>query len=226
VSGPRLLIASAVYGSPESASVSLGWANAQRRLARDGAVDRIADSLLTNCDLVRARSRAVRVMLESEAEHLLFWDVDVVPEDLLIIRRMLECGKDLLAAPYPRKNNGGEFPVKFKPGEVQVHGGCVEVEYLPMGFTLVSRACLQTMTEHYKASLGFVDVVQNVGHETVALFQLMIRDNVLLSEDYSMCRRWRDIGGEAHIFVGDGSPLAHVGGHVFRGNVQKLADAP
>jgi hypothetical protein len=58
--------------------------------------------------------------------------------------------------------------------------------------------------------------------ETVALFQLLIEAGPgpmrsLLSEDFSFVARARSCGFRAWAYLGDGSPLDHVGSHVFRG---------
>jgi len=45
-----------------------------------------------------------------------------------------------------------------------------------------------------------------------------------LSEDFSFCRRWTDMGGE--IWVDYMSRLNHVGLMVYRGNMAALVDLP
>jgi len=48
-------------------------------------------------------------------------------------------------------------------------------------------------------------------------FETMIADGEALPEDYSFCKRWRDIGGE--IWIDLASRFAHVGTHVYRGDL-------
>lgn len=260
----KILLYTPVHGSPESASISLGYHQASVAFARSVDVEILDGRMFTNCDLVRARSRAVRVFLDSPtATHLLHWDADVVG-NLTDIRAaidgMLASGHDFVGAPYPRKKvRWGEvarfaaqrwregpgdatadelqaaaydYPYRFGAAVdggamVQVVSGCVEVDSMAFGFTLTSRACLERLWKEYAPTLSFGDVIDDRLYWTVALFQLLLPEQSatapfavepLLSEDYSFCERWRRIGGTVQMYVGAGSPLHHVGSHVFRGS--------
>ena len=50
-----------------------------------------------------------------------------------------------------------------------------------------------------------------------AFFDTMIADGESLPEDYSFCRRWRDIGGE--IWIDLDSRFSHVGNYVYKGDL-------
>ena len=41
-----------------------------------------------------------------------------------------------------------------------------------------------------------------------------------LSEDYTFCRRWQQMGGD--VFLDPRTALNHVGHYTFRGNIRKL----
>jgi hypothetical protein len=225
-------------------------------MSRSVAVEMLDGRMFTNCDLVRARSRAVRVALESPTmTHLLHWDADVAGNATDVagaLNAMLESGHDLVGAPYPRRRLRWErvarealsgccspddlqaaaydYPYGIADASentlVEVSGGCVRVDWMAMGFTLMTRRCLERMWQHYAPTLSFGDVVDEHLSWTVALFQLLLPPQSptppfavgpMLSEDYSFCRRWADIGGECQLYVGPGSPLHHVGPHVYRG---------
>ncbi len=278
----KILIYTPVHGTPESASVSLGYHQATCQLARSVDVELLDGRMFTDCDLVRARSRAVRIFLASSATHLLHWDADVVGNagDIkTALTNMLDSGHDLIGAPYPRKRvdwrevahtavdycavsgtrasnvvdlsvaleaRAYSYPYKFGDNDgaetpVSVENGCVEVECMGFGFTLTSRHCLQTMWDHYAPTLSFGDVLGGSVDWTVALFQLLLPPQTsvgpysvghMLSEDYSFCARWRacrDTGrgrfNRVQMYVGAGSPLHHVGPHVFRGSRDGLVRA-
>jgi len=268
----KILLYTPTHGSPESASVSLGYHTATIQLSRSVDVQLLDGRMFTDCDLVRARSRAVRVFLDSPtATHLLHWDADVVGNvgDIrAAIDGMLASGHAFVGAPYPRKrfridrvvagvndhfarsiagNDGDgfspmteaglaalayDYPYRFGDAAeggamIEVVNGCTEVDAMAFGFTLTSRACLEQMWKAYAGTLSFGDVVDDRLYWTVALFQLLLPQQSaaapyavgpLLSEDYSFCQRWRDIGGKVQMYVGAGSPLHHVGSHVFRGS--------
>jgi hypothetical protein len=243
----RLLIATPVRGAlPEAAPVSLGWSEATRRLSRDTSID--IDVLGFGCDLVRTRSRIVRMVLDKGGYHaILWWDDDVIPRDMSIIRRMLETGHDLVAAPYPQKlvnwEGAGYSAMSGHPpewgaykypfhreatrGDVVCHQGCIDVDHIGMGFMLTTTTMLQKMWDAYAPTLSFGDVTQGRRHHTVALFQLMMPAQAatppyavgpMLSEDYSFCTRALAQGYQPQLYVGEGSPVDHVGYHVFRGH--------
>jgi hypothetical protein len=210
---PRVLVCTPIYGAIDSGSVSLGYLNSC------ADINTLASFLpwraFTNCDLVRARSRAVRMALDACATHLLFWDADVVGSVGIALAGMLQQDRDVIAAAYPRKH----WPID------PVHQG----EYLPMGFALIKARVLEQMWDAYYDELFFDDVIEMQPVRTVALFQLVFIDRelprphrVLLSEDFSFCHRWLALGGELHLYDGPGSPLGHVGSIVYRGTREEL----
>ncbi len=234
----RVIVFTPVDGSPVTATVSHGYHQAIRTLERSGAVVMSAGISMSD-DLVRGRSRAVRIALTvPNWEWMLHWDDDVVPQDPMIVSRMIERaeadGHDMIAAPYPRKRIKVNFPYKplaaeIETGKLLVKNDCMEVELIGFGFVLTSRKCLEGMVTHY-ANEWFTDAHDpaNIA-QTVALFgQLRIdmpngwRD--LYSEDYSFCHRWRAVGGKIQMFVGEGSPLAHIGGYAYTGKREELGE--
>jgi hypothetical protein len=230
-----------VYGRPDAAMVSWAYHNAFAGLMRHPDVSSIGGTLVLNCDLVRARSRIVRMFLETDNTDLLMWDADVAPKDMNAIHAMVASEKDMIALPYPRKSIHWEVIADNVRDEHEqaVHGrqtgselegygldwplrildqkhvdGIARVSEVGLGFTLIRRHALERMCDHYRGELGFLDNVEGQRHATVALFQLFLKDGDLLSEDYSFCRRWRDIGGEVHVLI---DPARHIGTHAFGG---------
>lgn len=243
----KVVVATPVYGKVESASVSYGFHQAVCRLLRDPNVSFLEGRIFMNCDLVRARSRAVRMFLESPGTHLLFWDCDVVPRDVAAIGAMAESEKDVIALPYPRKRvdwdkvsdqvrdeseqadlgrqsgaelEGHSTDWPIRGAKEQPVDGMIRVSECGMGFTMIRREALIKMCAAYP-ELYFRDDMDSQTpsvQPTFALFQLLIdpTNRDLLSEDYSFCRRWLDIGGEIWMIL---DPAAHVGDHVFGGRL-------
>ena len=100
----KICIATPVYGRPDAAMVSWAYHNAFAGLMRHPDVSSIGGTLVLNCDLVRARSRIVRMFLETDNTDLLMWDADVAPKDMNAIHAMVSSEKDVIALPYPRKS--------------------------------------------------------------------------------------------------------------------------
>lgn len=200
-----------VYGGPRNNEARIAQLSAARtRVAALVGAESLPLQLFTNTDLVRARSRAVTLAYERGFDHLLFWDDDVHGPDELVatcIREMVASGHDLVGVEYP-KRGGGSVIRGAEP--VIPSATFVSCRYLPMGFTLISRACMKTMldapmTKH----LWFKDRFDGAERLVCALFALIINDEgLLLSEDYSFCERYAWCGGtQPHVYVGAGKLL-------------------
>lgn len=238
----RVLIATPVDGNPDTATVTLGYSTGRSALERCGA-GVLPYSLCFTDDLVRARSRCASIALERGGwDWLLWWDDDVVCKDVSIVQRMIDAalrhGLEAIGAPYPRKRIPAKFP--YKPVRSQLEAGRIEwrdevqlVDCLGFGFMLTSRQCLTHMTHSYGYE-WFTDVREDQKpREVVAMFKqvhteeiavmgpsgLPMRFRDLLSEDYSWCYRWRELGQPLGMYVGPGSPLVHVGAHGYTGVV-------
>jgi hypothetical protein len=203
------------------------------------------DALVT-----RARQTIVCHFLDNpSATHLLFIDADIgfEPEQVL---RLLEFGGDVTAAVYPAKQinwdtmaaavQAGRSPlesatlsyvVEREAGqEMAVRNGFVKSRYAGTGFLMIRRSVLEAMIERYPElrythEHGAGDALAGSRWRS-ALFNCMIdkATGFYLSEDFSFCRRWTDMGGE--IWVDYTSRLNHVGLMVYRGNMAASFDPP
>ena len=204
------------------------------------------DALVT-----RARQTIVCHFLDNpSATHLLFIDADIgfEPEQVL---RLLEFGADVTAAVYPVKQINWEqdgrqrcrrdearsnrplFPMWWsakRPKTWSIRSGFVKSRYAGTGFLMIRRSVLEAMIEHYP-ELRYTHEHRASDPLTgspwrSALFNCMVdqKTGFYLSEDFSFCRRWTDMGGE--IWVDYTSRLNHVGLMVYRGNMAAGVDLP
>jgi hypothetical protein len=203
------------------------------------------DALVT-----RARQTIVCHFLDDpNATHLLFIDADIGFEPEQVIR-LLEFDADVTAAAYPIKQiNWDLMPAAVQAGraplesatlsyvverdtaeDLAVRNGFVKSRYAGTGFLMIRRSALERMIEHYP-ELRYAhehragDPLD--GHRwRSALFNCMIDQatGFYLSEDFSFCRRWTDMGGE--IWVDYMSRLDHVGLMTYRGNMAARVDLP
>ncbi len=194
------------------------------------------DSLIT-----RSRNTLVTQFLDRpDATHLMFVDADITfqPAQLL---RMVAFDHDVVAGMYPLKVRdwsmeaigrirGGESldtsPLRYvglpcEGEQAESRDGFVTGEYAGTGFMLIRRAALLRMIAAYP-ELAFAAAhdraVQTESAHRYALFDCMIEPETrhYLSEDYTFCRRWRDIGGQ--IWLDTQGSLVHTGSHDFIGN--------
>lgn len=204
------------------------------------------DALVT-----RARQTIVCHFLENpSATHLLFIDADIGFEPEQVIR-LVEFDADMTAAAYPVKQihwdlmpgavAAGRAPLESatlsyvlerddSTPEVVMRDGFVRSRYAGTGFLMIRRAALESMIGRYpelRYTHEHRDADPLAGSPwRSALFNCMI-DPVAgqyLSEDFSFCRRWTDMGGE--IWVDVTSRLDHVGTMVYRGNMAARVDFP
>jgi len=236
----KIAICTPTYGRPDVASVSLAYHQAASRLFRHPDFVMIDHRYFTGCDLVRARSRAARMTLETDCTHLLFWDDDVEPKDIGVLRGMVELDKDVVAIPYPRKRldwdkvaagvrdeaeqekegrqDGGELEFLGLDWPHRLNGEkdgvLLGASHVGMGFTLIKRGTLESLATQFGDAYGltFYDCLDGKRIPTVAMFQLLIRDGMLLSEDYSFCQRVTDIGGAIWVLP---VPAKHIGAYAY-----------
>ena len=202
------------------------------------------DALIT-----RARASLIAQFLEDpRATHLLFIDADIgfEPEQVL---RLIGCGADMCAAIYPIKcmdwdrirstiaadrSNPSAAALRYvfevdDPNAVTERAGFVKVRYAGTGFLMIRRAAIEQMCAAYP-QLKFrrdhsLDGAAGSDNR-FALFECMIDQatGIYLSEDFSFCKRWTDMGGE--IWADLTSRLDHVGPATFHGDVATQFEAP
>jgi hypothetical protein len=99
--------------------------------------------------------------------------------------------------------------------------GLIPVHGMGMGFMLCERAPLQAMTERFREQLTFRDLFNK---RTVALFHLILRDELLYSEDASFLLRAQETGYQPLVYLFE--PASHIGGHVYAGDRGALFQRP
>jgi hypothetical protein len=196
------------------------------------------DALIT-----RARQNIVaRFLSNEEATHLLFIDADIgfQPEQVF---RLLRFGAGMCSAVYPIKRLEWEkieacvqsaraplqsasltYMLEFEDGEqIQMRDGFAKVSFAGTGFLMIRREALLAMLERYpelkyEREHGPAQAAEEAKWR-YALFNCMLDEasGFYLSEDFSFCRRWTDLGGE--IWADMQSRLTHLGSVPFEGNV-------
>lgn len=234
----RLHLATPCFGGQVNLAFMASLLSLQAQAGRRGYrtyVDFVANESLVE----RARNVLAARCLESDATHLLFLDADI-GFNAETVFRLVEFDKDVVTAVYPKKaTNWNLVRDKLRAGKTEpvhqmgldfninattgpVDRGFVEVLDSATGFMLIKRGVLERMSAHFREELQCVNDVE--GHDVkqyVALFACMIDPDTrrFLSEDYSFCRRWQQMGGK--IWADLASPLAHIGTHAFGGDLRQ-----
>ena len=238
----HLVIGTPCYGGQVTTAYAGSLLKLQHACLQRGGIDltvllQAGDALIT-----RARQNIVAHFLENAAAtHLLFVDADIGFEPDQVFR-LLDFDADMTAAVYPtRRVDWARFSALAQAGRshpesealsyvleleaperIALRGRFVKARYAGTGFLMIRRAALVSMIERYP------ELRYTHEHQTddplrgsqwrCALFNCMIDEasGNFLSEDFSFCRRWTDMGGE--IWVDLESRLSHVGSMTFIGD--------
>jgi hypothetical protein len=181
-----------------------------------------------HADIYLLRSQIVSRFLEDpDATDLIMVDSDVSwqPNGLL---DLLDHPVDMVCGAYPKRDVKLQFPLRELPEGMfaDTGSGLAEVAGMPGGFMKCSRSMLEKMTEHYAPTLTYADRYERSG-KLVRLFNPYdyTREDgarLSLSEDYSFCQRWRDMGGKVYVDVM--ITMGHVGRYEFAGQLGQFMD--
>jgi hypothetical protein len=238
----HLIVGTPCYGSQVSSLYTTSLMRLQSACAQAGNIDLGVNLLSGDALIPRARQNLVAHFLENNlATHLMFIDADIAFDPTQVFR-LLNFDKDMAAGVYPTKrvdwakvglmakagaadleSSALSYVLEFEdPARIENKNGFARVRYAGTGFMLIKRQTLVKMIESYP-ELRYTrehqaeDPLKGSKWRS-ALFNCMIEKEtgVYLSEDFSFCRRWRDLGGE--IWVDLQSRLAHTGTATFYGN--------
>jgi len=188
------------------------------------------DSMVNESLVTRARNSLVSKFLffgtdtipPQTSTHLMFVDADIGFEPEEIIKLIL-ADKDIAGGLYPKK----ALPIGYVVNRIEgakAEGNMVQVNNLGTGFMLIKRGVIERMIDampelHYQDSIG---LDPKFAPYKFALFDTLIdpQTHEYLSEDYTFCKRWRDMGGE--IWADLSINLNHVGYYVFKGDATQL----
>ena len=201
----KLMVATPFRGvGMRTARVTLGYHDFVRQLERDMGAQTFDGKLLFSADVVRARNRAVAIILRelTEITHVLWVDDDCWPDDHGIVQRMIDSGEDMIAAPYTNKVPPIHWVHQILSLQLGTVNGLQEVRGVGFGFTLTTRSCLQRVADDSR----WYSEYDPLGKRTTVpnafgmLFDRLTHgddpeEEVLLSEDFSFCARWRRLGG-------------------------------
>ena len=108
--------------------------------------------------------------------------------------------------------------------QVQIIDNLVKLKDAGTGFMCIKKEVIQQMFDKHPEMkyVNDINVDQKFEPYMYALFDTMIdpESRRYLSEDYTFCRLWQNMGGE--VYLDPRTALNHVGHYTFRGNIRKL----
>lgn len=190
-------------------------------LINEGHEVRVVDET-GNADIYRCRAMIVaKFLAQKTATHLVMIDSDVCWEQGGL-SRLVNAGVDFVAGAYPQRiGQGTKFHMRlFDRPQQQLDPAThlLEVEAMPAGFVCLSRVMLERMIAAYpETRFSFEQCPDGVAYD---LFDgIWEPDETGLrhkfGEDYSFCRRWRDIGGK--VWCDPNISMGHIGINLWKG---------
>lgn len=108
--------------------------------------------------------------------------------------------------------------------QIQITDNLIKLKDAGTGFMCIKKDVIKQMFEKYPETkyANDINVDQRFEKHMYALFDCIIdpESRRYLSEDYTFCRRWQQMGGE--VYLDPRTALNHVGHYTFRGNIRKL----
>ena len=183
-------------------------------MAMQNGINFQIDTLSNESNVNRARNSCAAKFLSGDCSHLMFVDADIQfnPQDIV---KLITHDKDIVGGIYPQKTLPPKMVVNtLNNGEHE--GDLIEVGTLGTGFMLIKRSVFEKMIE--EGATPYVDAIGLSPEENANqydFFQCTIDSKGrYLTEDWSFCRRWRQLGGK--IWADTTIALAHVGYYRFQ----------
>jgi hypothetical protein len=211
---------------------------------RDNGYEITYDFTMNESLITRARNTLVHKFLQTDCDGLLFIDSDqgFNPEDVI---RMIESDVDLIGAIYPMKQinweaakvayefglddlerYAGHFAVNFKnPSDSISLNEPTEVDNIGTGLMYISRKVFEDMAPTCRSYLNHEEgtgIMQKDAKKVIEFFTIDIDDkDVLLSEDFHFCRKWRALGNE--VYAAPWVYVTHSGEQIFSAQFKDTA---
>jgi hypothetical protein len=175
----------------------------------------------------RARNTICARFSKSDYTHMLFIDSDMA-WDVEGFLRLLKSPHELTGGLYPVKNNWENYCERLKfdennnPVQDEVTGH-IECEYVPSGFMLIKKSCIEKMIEAYKNDWYYAHSSHDddPNEKVVNLFECSRNEetHTRRGEDVTFCHKWTAIGGKC--FLEPRISFGHCGMKAWYGNFEK-----
>lgn len=170
--------------------------------------DESGNAMIGDC-----RGLIVSKFLDGDGTHLVFVDSDVSWQAGALLR-LVDAPVDFVAGLYPQRRDPIDFCCQWDTSKREIElseHGLIGVMGVPAGFMCLSREMLEKMVAHYADTQFRCDAAPN--GTAYDLFGAYRCGRIKYGEDYSFCKRWRDIGGS--IWVDPEIRMGHCGYKTF-----------
>lgn len=169
-----------------------------------------------NSMIAHSRNMIAAKFMASEATDLFFLDDDVIWEHGSMLR-LLRHNVDIVAGIYPKRSDPLDFHCRYMD-KAELRGdpefpNLLEVQGVPAGFMRITRKAIEQMVLKFPEK-RFANALAPKGFAW-ALFDNIHEGDLYFGEDYSFCRRFRQIGGR--VWADPEFSMGHIGPKTFHG---------
>lgn len=195
----------------------LNWSDAARQVGMKWTVQTLVNESLIS----RGRNTLAAKFLGMEdpkPTHLMFIDSDIGFEPwhvFALLMRTMDPDIKLIGGLYPMKTMPLKWVVNGLPGGHKTADGLEEVTKIGTGFMLIDRSVFTTLDTHPEI-VGFkndLDIDPKYDVYMKNYFDAVVRNGRYLSEDWSFCERYRELGGR--VWADKRIQLRHTGSYVY-----------
>jgi glycosyltransferase involved in cell wall biosynthesis len=164
----------------------------------------------------RSRNSLVRLALEHNFDDLFFIDSDMEWEPEWFFT-LLESNEDIVGGPVVKKSDTTEgYNIKLLSKDLRYSnsGELIEVDGIGTGFLKVSREALQKLWDLSQPYFS------DTGQEDRMIFDVIVHNGILMSEDFVMCSKWKSLGNR--IWMNPTFTCNHIGMKKYAGNFKQF----
>ena len=161
----------------------------------------------------RARNDTIAIAIEQDCDDLVWIDTDIEWEPEWFFK-LLDYSFDVVGGTYPKKGDTEEYVLSMGDyPKVIDSNGLIRVAGLGTGFLKFSRKACQWL---WNNSASYVESEKN-NIQKRWIFDVVVKDTNLISEDIWVCRRLTEEGGFP-VYLDPTITCNHVGGKKYTGN--------
>ena len=164
----------------------------------------------------RARNSLVKLALDGKYDDIFFIDSDTEWEPEWFFR-LLERPEPVVGGALIKKTDKEGYTVKLLDKQLKFSedGKLIQADGVGTGFLKVSRFALEKL---WLAS----DPYTSEGEEHRMVFDIKVENGDLISEDYVLCNKWKNLGYK--VWLDPTITCNHIGIKKFKGDLNKFLD--
>ena len=164
----------------------------------------------------RARNSLVKLALDGKYDDIFFIDSDTEWEPEWFFR-LLERPEPVVGGALIKKTDREGYTVKLLDKQLKFSedGKLIQADGVGTGFLKVSRFALEKL---WLAS----DPYTSEGEEHRMVFDIKVENGDLISEDYVLCNKWKNLGYK--VWLDPTITCNHIGIKKFKGDLNKFLD--